>query len=38
MQTMHAAAFVRSGRCLSTAQEVLDGIRDFAAGEGWVRP
>jgi nucleoside-diphosphate-sugar epimerase len=38
MQTMHAAAFGRSGRYLSTAQEVLDGIRDFAAGEGWVRP
>lgn len=38
MQTMHAAAFGRAGRYLATATEVLDGIREFAAGEGWVRP
>jgi nucleoside-diphosphate-sugar epimerase len=38
MRTKHAAAFGRTGPYLASAQEVLDGVRAFVAGEGWKWP
>ena len=38
MRTKHAAVFGGKGDYMATAQQVLDGVRDFVAGEGWVRP
>ena len=38
MRSKHAAVFGGNGHYMATAQQVLDGVRAFAAGEGWVRP
>lgn len=38
MRSKHATVFGGKGHYMATAQQVLDGVRAFVAGEGWVRP
>lgn len=37
MRSKHARFFGGKGPYMATAQQVLDGVRAFVAGEGWVR-
>jgi nucleoside-diphosphate-sugar epimerase len=37
MRSKHAKVFGGHGSYMATAQQVLDGVRAFVAGEGWVR-